>query len=127
MMKLEDLGTLEDVEAFLEVTQAVVFKVEAAKAVRYRRIERILIRFSYSKRSKKQRGLVIRLLMKVSGYSRQQVTRLIQRDCQNPHAKHSHWQIRAESRSADLTFIEFFIDSNRVLSEERKREFLPTN
>ena len=91
-MKLEDLGTLEDVEAFLEGTQAVVFEVEAVKAVRCRWIERILIRFSYSKRWKKQRGLVIRLLMKVSGHSRQQVTRLIQRYRQNPHAKHSHWQ-----------------------------------
>ena len=78
-MKLEELRTLEDVQAFLEGTQAVVFEVAESKAVRYRWIERILIRFSYSKLSKKQRGLVIRLLMKVSGYSRQQVTRLIQR------------------------------------------------
>ena len=78
-MKLEELRTLEDVQAFLEGTQAVVFEVAETKAVRYRWIERILIRFSYSKLSKKQRGLVIRLLMKVSGYSRQQVTRLIQR------------------------------------------------
>ncbi len=126
-MNLEELRTLEDVEAFLEVTQAVVFEVAQTKAVRYRWIERILIRFSYSKRSKKQRGWVIRLLMKVSGYSRQQVTRLIQRYRQVPHAKHSHWQMRAESRSADRTFINFFIDSNRVLSEERIRELLPTN
>ena len=99
-MKLVDLGTLEDVETFLEGTQALVSEVAQTQAVRYRWIERILIRFSYSKRSTKQRGWVIRLLVKVSGYSRQQVTRLIQRHRQIPHAKHSHWQIRTESRSA---------------------------
>ena len=51
-MKLEELRTLEDVQAFLEGTQAVVFEVAESKAVRYRWIERILIRFSYSKLSK---------------------------------------------------------------------------
>ncbi len=76
-MKLEEIRTLEDVQAFLEGTQAVVFEVIDSKAVRYRWIERVLIRFNYSKLSKKQRGLVIRLLMKVSGYSRQQVARLV--------------------------------------------------
>ena len=35
-MKLEDLGTLEDVEVFLEGTQAVVFEVAQTKAVRCR-------------------------------------------------------------------------------------------
>ena len=75
MMKLEQLRILEDVQAFLEGTQAVVFEVAQTKTVRCRWIERILIRFSYSKLSKKQRGSAIRLLMKVSGYSRQQVTR----------------------------------------------------
>lgn len=99
-MNLEELRTLEDVEAFLEGTQAVVFEVAQTKAVRDRWIEHILIRISYSKLSTKQRGWVIRLLVKVSGYSRQQVTRLIQRHRQIPHAKHSHWQIRTESRSA---------------------------
>ena len=91
-MRLEDIGTLEDVQAFLEGAQAVVFKVAETKAVRYLWIERILIRFSYSKLSNRQRGWVIRLLMKVSGYSRQQGTRSIQRHHQTPHAKHSYWQ-----------------------------------
>ena len=126
-MKLEELRTLEDVQAFLEGAQAVVFEVAATKAVRYRWIERILIRFSYSKLSKKQRGWVIRLLMKVSGYSRQQVTRLVQRYRQIPHARHSHWQIRAESRSADRTFIDYFVDWDRRLSEDRLMINLPKN
>ena len=89
IMKPEELRTLEDVWAFPEGTQAAVFEVAQTKAVRYRRIERISIRFSYSKLSKKQRGLVIRLLIKVSGYSRQQVPRLIQRY----RADEFHWQL----------------------------------
>ena len=79
IMKLEELRTLEDVRRVPEGTQAAEFEVAQTKAVRYRRVEPILIRFSYSMPSKKQRGFVIRLLMKVSGYSREQVTRLIQR------------------------------------------------
>ena len=49
IMKLEEPRILEDVRAFLEGTQAVVFEVAQTKAARYRWIERILIRFSYSK------------------------------------------------------------------------------
>ena len=55
-MKLEDLRTLEDMGAFPEGTQTAVFEAAQTKAVRCRWIERILIRFSYSKLSKKQRG-----------------------------------------------------------------------
>ncbi len=76
-MTLEQIKTLEDVQAFLEGTQAVVFEVADTKAARYRWIQRMLIRFDYAKLSKSARGLVIRFLMKVSGYSRQQITRLI--------------------------------------------------
>ena len=43
-MKLEEIRTLEDVQAFLEGTQAVVFEVIDSKAARYRWIERVLIR-----------------------------------------------------------------------------------
>ena len=118
-MNLEELRTLEDVEAFLEGAQAVVFEVAQTKAVRDRWIEHILIRISYSKLSTKQRGWVIRLLMKVSGYSRQQVTQLIQRYCQNPHAKHSHWQTMCRVSLHRPNLHRFFIDSNRILSEER--------
>ena len=35
-MKLEELRTLEDVQAFLEGAQTLVFEVAATKAVRYR-------------------------------------------------------------------------------------------
>ncbi len=78
-MKLEELKTLENVQAFQESTQAVVFEVVDSKAVRYRWIEHFLRRFRYARLSKKQRGLVTGLLMKISGYSRQQVIRLVKR------------------------------------------------
>ena len=43
-MNLNDLTTLEDVEAFLEGTRAVVFEVGGSKAERYRWIEETLKR-----------------------------------------------------------------------------------
>ena len=41
-MKPEQLRTLEDAQAYLEGTQAVVFEVAQTKAVRYQWIEPIL-------------------------------------------------------------------------------------
>ena len=43
IIKLEDLRTVEDVQAFLEGAQAVVFEVVDSEAVRYRWVERILV------------------------------------------------------------------------------------
>ena len=47
------------------------------KVERYQWIQQTLIQFRYRRLSKADKGIVIRYLMKVSGYSRQQITRLI--------------------------------------------------
>jgi len=77
IMKLEDLTTIDQLTAFLEGTQAVVFSVLSEKDARYRWIRGELIKFRYRQLSRHGKGVVIRYLMKISGYSRQQLTRLI--------------------------------------------------
>ena len=76
-MKLEDLTTIDQLEDFLSGTQAVAFSVISDKDACYRWIQGELVKFRYLKRSRQGKGVVIRYLIKVSGYSRQQLTRLI--------------------------------------------------
>ncbi|WP_232224850.1 hypothetical protein [Acidihalobacter ferrooxydans] len=76
-MKLEDLKTIDQLEDFLSGTQAVAFSVLSDKDACYRWIQGELVKFRYLQLSRSGKGVVIRYLMKVSGYSRPQLTRLI--------------------------------------------------
>ena len=66
-------------EAFLNGSQAIMFAVAANKDERYEFVEKVLKRFSYARLKRHEKGIVIQFLMKVVNYSRQQVTRLIER------------------------------------------------
>ena len=76
-MKLDDLRSVDQLRDFLEGTQAVAFTVVTNKDERYQWMQRTLIRFGYRQLSKADNGIVIRYRIKISGYSRQQVSRLI--------------------------------------------------
>ena len=76
-MKLEDLTTIDQLEDFLSGTQAVAFSVISDKDACYRWIQGELVKFRYLRLSRCGKGVVIRYLIKISGYSRQQLTRLI--------------------------------------------------
>jgi len=69
-------GTLDQVRAFLEGTEEVEFTVPS-RAERLEFITQTLVQFAYWRRGKRERGLIVRYLRRVTGYSRQQITRLI--------------------------------------------------
>ena len=77
IMKLEDVTTVAQLTEFLSGTQAVAFTVLSDKDACYRWIKGELVKFQQPTLSRQDKGVVIRYLMKVSGYSRQQITRLI--------------------------------------------------
>jgi transposase InsO family protein len=77
IMKLEDLTTIDQLEDFLSGTQAVAFSVISDKDACYHWIQGELVKFRYLRLSRQGKGVAIRYLMKISGYSRQQLTRLI--------------------------------------------------
>jgi len=77
IMKLNELKTIAQLESFLSGTQAVAFVVANDKDARYRWIQGELVRFQYLSCSRSDKGVITRYLIKVSGYSRQQLTRLI--------------------------------------------------
>ena len=76
-MNVKDLTTIDQLTAFLEGTQRVAFEVASDKDSRYQWIQRTLVKFRYKSLRKPDKGVLIQYLVKVSGYSRQQITRLV--------------------------------------------------
>jgi hypothetical protein len=76
-MNDRQLQTLAQLQAFLDGTTAVDFAVDAEE--RYGFIGRTVQRFSYRRLKRAQKAVVLRFLERVSGYSRQQLTRLVKR------------------------------------------------
>ena len=73
------LCTIEQVEQFLSASTEIVFSAHGEDIERYGHISRVLKRFDYPNRCKRERGVLLRYLQRTSGYSRAQVTRLIKR------------------------------------------------
>lgn len=86
-MNEERLETIEQIEDFLSGSAAIEFSVVGDDSERYGHISRVLQRFDYPQRSKRERGLLHRYLQHTSSYSRAQVTRLVARWQSNRLAK----------------------------------------
>lgn len=76
-MTLDKLTTIEQLEQFLSGAQVCAYEVLDDKSELYKWIQSTLVQFQYLTLSKRDKGVVIRYLIKISGYSRQQLTRLI--------------------------------------------------
>jgi transposase InsO family protein len=73
----EQLQTLAELQAFLEGTVTVDFALAAG--ARYDFIARTVRRFGYGRLKRADKAVVLRFLERVSGYSRQQLARLVKR------------------------------------------------
>lgn len=71
------LCTIEQIEQFLSGSAQIEFSKYGDDAQRYEHISRVLKRFDYARRKKRERGILLRYLRHTSGYSRPQVTRLV--------------------------------------------------
>ena len=78
-MTIKNLDTIEALEAFLQGNQPVAFSVLGDKTDRYNFIRKTLVKIDYMNLSKRDKGIVIRYLLKMTEYSRQQLTRLIKK------------------------------------------------
>lgn len=70
------IRTVEEAQRFLDGTLPIEFSIDA-RADRYRWIQQTLVRLRYTTLGKKSRGVVLRYLERVSGYSRAQIKRLV--------------------------------------------------
>jgi transposase InsO family protein len=80
MMNDSKLNRLAQIKSFLAETGVIEFSKKSRKEA-YRWIEDTLMRFHYVILAKKDKGLIRRYLMKVTGYSRAQLARQISRYC----------------------------------------------
>lgn len=78
IMTVNELTTLADLENHLQNNQPLAFSILANKPERYQFVQKILVKFCYLTLGRRDKGIVIRFLMKITEYSRQQITRLIQ-------------------------------------------------
>ena len=76
-MNAKELTTVEQVREFLAGTRAVAFEVPGGIDERYRWVQQTLAKYLYPTLSRRDKGTVVRLVMKVAGYSREQVFRLV--------------------------------------------------
>lgn len=77
IMNIDNLTTIEAHDSFTQGNQAVAFTVLGDTNERYLFIQWTLIKFRYIMLFKSDNGIVNRYIRKVTGYSRQQLTRLI--------------------------------------------------
>ena len=74
-MEEAKLQTLAQIKAFLDGTSKVAFQVP--KEERNQFIERVFKRFGYARHGRVDKGVLLRSLERMTGLSRQQVTRLV--------------------------------------------------
>ncbi len=77
IMNLESLKSLTEIKNFLSGAHGGVFEVTDDKKACYAFIERALNRFCYRHLKKAEKGIMVVFLQRITGYSRQQLTRLI--------------------------------------------------
>lgn len=92
-MNETELDTLEQVKQFLAGTGAMSFEF-ASKDERYQWLQQRSVHFRYLELNKAEKGLLRRNLSKVSGYSRQQLTRLIKQYC-------NHGKLKRDQRTVN--------------------------
>ena len=74
----EKIESIEDIESFLRGVRKNGFRIPSIEE-RYKWMTRILKKFRYLELRKKQKGVILKYLIKRTGYSRQQMSRLIVR------------------------------------------------
>jgi len=81
------LRSIEQLQNFRNATPEVAFTASevggAADNQRYEHISRVLARFDYPRRNKRDRGVVLAYLRRTTGYGRAQLTRLVSRWADN--------------------------------------------
>ena len=85
-MNEKGIRTMEQVRQFMEGTADVEFEM-GTKAKRYEWIEETCVRFSYLERGKSEKGLLLKFLRKVSGYSLVQVKRFVRQYFETGHVR----------------------------------------
>lgn len=77
IMNVNELNSIEEIEQFLSGTQPIIFSAEGQKQDIYQWIQETLAIFCYTEQNRRKKGIITKYLIKLTGYSRQQLVRLI--------------------------------------------------
>ena len=89
IMNIDNLTQIEHLDAFLVGNQQIAYSVPDDKPDRYRLIQKVLVKFDYLSCNKNDKGIISRFLIKLTGYSRQQLSRLIKQYRKTGYIKHT--------------------------------------
>lgn len=118
IMNEDKLNTIEQLTEFLSGTQDVEFSPANNKKELYQWIQKKLCKFSYMGLRKKDKSVVKQYLIRVSGYSDSQITRLIEQYTKKGTVKRSQRTVNGFSR-------QYTDDDIRLLVEMDKRHDTP--
>ena len=91
VMNDEKVTTIERVKQFLKGSETLRFEGVSIEG-KYRWIESVLVRFTYRRLKRSEKGVIRQYLQKVSGYSRAQICRLIRQYYQDGRLRMTGWK-----------------------------------
>lgn len=97
-MNIDELTSVAQLADFLSGAQPVAFRVLGGKDDCYRWIQGVLVKFSYTTLPRRDKPVVIRYLRKITGYSRQQIARLIRQYRKNGDIKRRQRTVKGFAR-----------------------------
>jgi len=111
------IGTLEDVEQFLTGTTGASLQLQGSKDEVYKWIQRTLVRFHYLWLGKKQKGLVRRYIRQLSGYSFQQMDRLIEQYRNTGHIRRRQRTVKGFETKYTKADIRLLAEVDRLVDD----------
>lgn len=112
------IKTLEDIAQFLDGTAEACPELHGGKDDIYAWIERTLVRFRYLWLGKKsQKGLVLRYVERMSGYSRQHVTKLVRQYRKTGHIRRRQRTVQGFETKYTKEDIALLADVDRIVDD----------
>lgn len=116
-MNEAQIQTLEDVEQFLAGVTETSLVLQGNKDDVYAWIKRTLIRFRFLWLGKKQKGLVLRYIEQLSGYSRQHVTKLVKEYRKTGHIRRKRRVVKGFETKYTKADIQLLADVDRLVDD----------
>jgi hypothetical protein len=113
IMNIDKLTTITELEQFLDGSQSIAFSILDTKQAKYSFVKKILIKFQYTYTSKMNKGVVRRFLIKITGYSRQQLTRLIRQYNTTGHITHKPSRSNGFSKKYTKTDVRLLVEMDK--------------
>jgi len=111
------IRTLEDIEQFLAESTGSQLKLQGNKDDVYKWIEHTLVRFRYPWLGRVQKGVVLRYILHLSGYTRQHVTKLVKQQRKTGYIKRKPRAANGFATTYTKADIRLLADVDRVVDD----------